>query len=174
MEDSRGAGDRCLLTISCASDEFIAGATASAQHPLNTRLGPVRILEVNMETRTNQFVAGIADEGLHLLVDVGNDAPWVRGHQRVNAEFRKKAGTELLVAQALIEQMLLDFRLFARCVVGADQQIADDSSLRITQCRNRYDRREAAAILANVREFVNVFDAARRFEDQCLEARLNW
>ncbi len=109
-----------------------------------------------------------------MLVDIGNDAPRVHGHQSVDAEFRKKAGTELLVVQALIEQMLLNFRLLARCIVGPDQKIADDSALCIAQGGNRYDGRKAAPILADVGEFVDVFDAARGFEDECLETRLNW
>ena len=174
MESGPGAGDHCFLAIPRARGELIAGATASAQHSLDAGLGPVRIGEVIPERRAGQFVAGVADEGLHLLVGVGDDAAGVCGHQRVNTEFGEKAGTELLVAQALIEQLLLGFRLLARCVVGADQQVADDSALRVAQGRNRYDRGKAAPILAGVSEFIDVFDAARGFEDQCLEARLNW
>ena len=50
----------------------------------------------------------------------------VGGHQRVDVGFDQRAGVELLVAQALIELLLLGFDLLARGVVGADQQIADD------------------------------------------------
>ena len=39
----------------------------------------------------------------------------------------KRASVELLVAQPLIELQLLRFDLLARGIVGADQQIADDS-----------------------------------------------
>ncbi len=63
------------------------------------------------------------------------------------------------------------FRLLARGVVGADQQIADDCILSVAQRRDRHDRREAAAVLADVGQLVDVLDPARGFEDQCLEAR---
>ena len=73
-----------------------------------------------------------------------------------------------------LEQMLsLCFDLLARGVVGADQQIADDRALSIAQRRDRHDRREAAAILADVGQLVDVLDAARGLEHQGLEARRN-
>jgi hypothetical protein len=43
----------------------------------------------------------------------------------------------------------------------------------VAQRRDRHDRREAAAVLADVGQFVDVLDAARGLEDQCLEARRN-
>ena len=63
------------------------------------------------------------------------------------------------------------FGVLARRVVGADQQVADDPALRIAQCRDRDDRREAAAVLADVGQLVDVLDAARGLEHQRLEAR---
>jgi hypothetical protein len=68
-------------------------------------------------------------ERLHLLVDVGDDAERVGGHQRVDVRFDQRAGVELLVAQALVELLLLFLDLLARGVVGADQQVADDGVL---------------------------------------------
>lgn len=53
--------------------------------------------------------------GWNLLVDVGNDSARVRGQQRIDAGFGEKAGIELQVAQALIENLPLSFRLLARC-----------------------------------------------------------
>src|SRR5476649_980277 len=47
-----------------------------------------------------------------------------------------------------------------RLKLGADQQIADDGVLRVAQCRDRYDCREAAAILADISQLVDVLDAA--------------
>ena len=41
-----------------------------------------------------------------------------------------------LIAQALIELLLLGFDQFARGVVGADQQIADNGVLRVAQGRD--------------------------------------
>ena len=53
----------------------------------------------------------------------------IGGHQRVDVGFDERARVELLVAQALIELLLLGFHLLARGIVGADQQIADDAAL---------------------------------------------
>ena len=97
-----------------------------AQHQLDARLGPLRIGEVVLERRADQLVARAAGERLHLLVDVGDDAGGIGGHQRVDVGFDQRARVELLVAQALIELLLLGFHLLARGIVGADQQIADD------------------------------------------------
>ena len=68
-----------------------------------------------------------------------------------------------------LEQRL--FRLLARGIIGADQQIADDRALIVAQRRDRDDRREAAAVLADVGQLVDVLDPARGLEDQRLEAR---
>ena len=65
------------------------------------------------------------------------------------------------------------FRLLARGIVGADQQIADDGVLRVAQRRDGHHRREAAPILADVGQLVDIFDPARGLEDQCLEAWRN-
>ena len=95
----------------------------------------------------------------------------IGGHQRVDVGFDQRARVELLVAQALAEPLLLRFDLLARGVVGADQQVADDRVLRVAQRGDRNDRREAAAILADVGQLVDVLDAARGLENQGLEAR---
>ena len=73
-----------------------------------------------------------------------------------------------------LEQMLsLCFDLLARGIVGADQQIADDCILGIAQRRDRHDRREAAAVLADISQLVNVLDAARGLEHQGLKPGRN-
>ena len=68
---------------------------------------------------------------------------------------------------------LLQFQLdlLAHGIVGADQQVADDVAVIVAQRRDRHDGRKAAAILADVGQFVDVLDAARRLEGQGLEAR---
>ena len=66
-----------------------------------------------------------------------------------------------MVAQALSEQLLLCLDLLASGVVRADQQVADDCVLRVAQRRDRYDCREAAAVLTDVGQLVDVLDAAR-------------
>ena len=78
-----------------------------------------------------------------------------------------------MVAQTLIELLLLGFDLLARSVVGAYQQVTDDGFLIVAQRSDRHDRREAAAILADIGQLVNVLDAARGLEHQSLEARFN-
>ena len=60
----------------------------------------------------------------------------------------------------LLQPVLLGLGHFARGVVGADQQIADNRVMRIAQGRHRYDGREAAAILADISQLVDVLDAA--------------
>ena len=70
-----------------------------------------------------------------------------------------------------LEQRL--FRLLARGVVGADQQVADDGVLRVAQRRDRHHRRKAAPVLADIGQLVDVLDAARGLEDQRLERRRN-
>ena len=44
----------------------------------------------------------------------------------------------------------------------------------VAQGSDRHDRREAAAILADVGQFVDVLDTARGFEHQGLEAWHDW
>ena len=96
---------------------------------------------------------------------------WIGGHQRVDVGFDQRARVELLVAQALIELFLFGFDQLARGVVGSDQQIADDGVLRIAQRRDGHHRREAASVLPDIGQFIDVLDSARGLEDQGLEAR---
>ena len=49
--------------------------------------------------------------------------------------------------------------VLAHGVVGADQQIADDGVLSIAQGGDRHHRREAAAILLDVGQLIDVLDA---------------
>ena len=65
------------------------------------------------------------------------------------------------------------FDLLARGVVGADQQVADDFVPRVAQRRDGHHVREPAPILAEVRELVDVLDAAGSLEDQRFEPRLD-
>ena len=83
----------------------------------DTRLDPFRIGEVVPERRADQLRTRAAGECLHLLVDVGNEAGRIGGYQRVDVGFDERACVELLVAQTLIELLLLRFNLLARGVV---------------------------------------------------------
>ena len=79
----------------------------------------------------------------------------------------------MLVAKTLIEFLLLRLDALAGSVVGADQEVADDPALIVAQRRDRYNRREAAAVLANVGELVDIFDSARGLENQRIETGRN-
>ena len=68
--------------------------------------------------------------------------------------------------QSLVEFVLLGLNRFARSIVRADQQVADDNVLLVPQSRDGNNRRKPAAVLANIRQLVNVFDAARCLKDQ--------
>ena len=65
----------------------------------------------------------------------------------------------------------LRFDALAHGIVGADQQVADDVAVVVAQRRDRHDRRKAAAVLADIGQFVDVLDPARGLESQRLEAR---
>ncbi len=67
----------------------------------------------------------------------------------------------------------LFFYLPTSGVIGANQQIPDYGVLSVTQCGDRYDRWEPAAILSDVGQLINVFNAARGLEHQRVEARSN-
>jgi hypothetical protein len=58
-----------------------------------------------------------------------------------------------------IVQRQLD--LLAHRIVGADQKIADDVAVVVAQCGDRHDGRKAAAVLADIGQFVDVFQAAQ-------------
>jgi hypothetical protein len=118
-----------------------------AQHQFDTRLCTIRIGEVTLERSANQFITSETGERLHLFVDVGNDAGRIGSHQRVDVGFEQGARIKLMVAQALSELLLICLDLLARFVVGADQEVTDDRALSVTQRRDRYDCRKAAAIL---------------------------
>jgi len=90
-----------------------------------------RIGEVVLERRADQLVASGTGQTLHLLVDVGDDAARIGGHQRIDVGFDERARVKVLIAQPLIELHSLFFYLLAGGVVSADQQVSDDRILRI-------------------------------------------
>ena len=130
MEGGRVVGHHGEGAIPGARGELVVGDLAFAQHAVDARFRTAGIGEVVLEGRADQLVARAPGQGLHLLVDVGDDAPWIGGHQGVDVGFDERARVELLVAQPLIELLPLLFDLLARGVVGADQQVADDGVLR--------------------------------------------
>ena len=171
VEGGRVVGHQGLLAVPGACGELVVGDLALAQHQLDAGLGALRVGEVALERGADQLVARASGQRLHLLVHVGDDAARVRCDQRINVRFDERPRVELLVAHALIEQHPLGFHLLARGIIGADQQVADDPPLGVAQRRDRDDGREAAAVLADVGQFVDVLDPARGLEDQGLEAR---
>ena len=76
-----------------------------------------------------------------------------------------------MVAQALIKLLLLFLDLFARGVICANQQVADDPALTVAQRGHRYNGWETAPVLADVGQFINVLDPARGLEDEGFEPR---
>jgi hypothetical protein len=73
--------------------------------------------------------------------------------------------------QVAVQAFLFGLGVFACGVVGADQQVADDGLGRVAQRRHRHHGGQPAAVLAQVGQFIDVFDAAPGLEDQRLEAR---
>ena len=91
------------------------------------------------------------------------------------AQFVAHAGQEIgLGAVGLLRRghrlVQLRFDLLAHGIVGADQQVADDVAVVVAQRGDRHDGRKAAAVLADVGQFIDVFDFARGLERQRLEA----
>ena len=155
-----------MLAVEGARRQLVVGDLLFAQHELDRRFGPLRIGEVALERRADQLVTCAAGERLHLLVDVRDDAGGVGRHNGVDVGFDQRARVELLVAQALIELLLLGFDQLAGGVVGANEQITDDGVLRVAQRCHRHHRREPAAVLADVGQLVDVLDGARGLEYQ--------
>ena len=126
----------------------------------------LRIGDVGRRDLVHHLGGGVAEHPLGADVEDLDDALGVGGDAREVGAVEDRA-----LQRAGLEQRL--FRLLARGVVGADQQVADDGVLRVAQRGHRDHRREAAAVLADVGQLVDVLDAARGLEDQRLEARRN-
>ena len=75
--------------------ELVVGDLALAQHLLDAFLGPLGVGEVVLEGGADQLVPGVARQGHHLFVHVGDDAQGVRGHQGVDVRFDQGPGVEL-------------------------------------------------------------------------------
>ena len=140
------------------------GVPSSALSALRARDDFLRVGNVGRGDLVHHVGGGVAQHALGTDVEDLDDA------LRVGGDTGEVGAVENRVLQsACLEQRL--FRLFARGVVGADQQIADDLVLLVAQRGDRYDRREAAAVLADVGQFVDVLDTARGLEHQGLKAR---
>ena len=159
-----------FLAVAGARGKFVVRDPAAAEYAFDAGLGPFGVGEVVFERGADEFIAGAAGERFHLLIDVGDDTGGVGGHQSVDVGFNERAGVELLVAQALIELLLLGFDLFARCVVGANQQVADDAAGVVAQSGDGYHSGKAAPVFADIGQLVDILDATRSFENERLEA----
>ena len=140
--------------------QFVVGDFFTAQHHVDGSNSSVWLGEELFEGRTNQLVARAVGEFFGLLVDVGDDAGGIGRHDRVNVGFDQRARVELLVAQALVEFFLLFFNQLTGGVVCANQEVANDGVLCITQGRHRHHRRKATAVFSDVGQLVNIFNAA--------------
>ncbi len=128
VEGRRVVGHHGERAVPGARGELVVGDPALGEHAVDARLGPVRIGEVVLERRADQLVARAPGQRLRLLVDVGDDAARIGGHQGVDVRFDERARVEVLVAEPLIELRALLLDLLARGVVGADEQVADDGA----------------------------------------------
>lgn len=88
-----------FLAVSGARGELVISDLLVAEHQLDARLGPVGIGEVILERRADQLVARATGQDFHLLVDVGDDAGRIGGHDRVDVGLEQRARVELMVAQ---------------------------------------------------------------------------
>ncbi len=132
-------GHHRLLAVPGTRCELIVGDFLFAQHQFDTHLGPLRIGEVVLEWRTDQLITGATSERLHLLVDVGDGARRIGGHQRVDVGLDQGARVELLVAQALVGLLACgDITQYAGKVTLASQPHLADCHL----------HREHAGVLA--------------------------
>jgi hypothetical protein len=87
VESGRVEGDHRLLAIPAARRELVVGDLAFGQDLPDARFGQLRIREEMLERRADQLVPGATGERLHLLVDVGDDALGIGGHDRVDVGF---------------------------------------------------------------------------------------
>ena len=121
-----------------------------------------RIRNVGWRDLVHHFGGGVAEHALGADVENLDNTLGVGGDAGKIGAVENRA-----LQRAGLEQCF--FRLLARGIVGADQQVADDNVLRVAQRGDRDHRREAAAVLADIGQFINVLDAARRLEHQRLE-----
>ena len=173
VQGRRVVGHHGLLAVPVARRQFVVGHLLLAQHQVDAGLGAIGIGEEILERGADQLVARTTGQRLHLLVDVGDDARRIGGHQGVDVGFEQRPRVELVIAQALRQLALFGFDLLAGRVVGTDQQVADDGLLRVPQGRHRDHRGQAAPVLADVGQFVDVLDPARCLEDERFETRCN-
>ena len=143
-------GHHRLFAIQGARREFVIGNLVFSQYLVDGRLGPVGIREIALKGGAYQFIPRATSECFHLLVRIGNDAKRIGGHQCVNVGFNQRTRIELLVAQTLVKLLSLFLNQFAGGVVGADEQVADDGVLWVTQRGDGHDCGEAAAIFAEI------------------------
>lgn len=87
VEGGRIVGNHGLATVPASCRQLVVGNLAYRENPLDAGLGQVGIGEVVLESRADQFIARTACQGLHLLVDVGDDALRIGGHQSVDVGF---------------------------------------------------------------------------------------
>ena len=68
---------------------------------------------------------------------------------------------------------MFGLHLLARCIVGANQQVADNTGLLVAQRGNRHHGRKPTAVFTDIGQLVDVFNAARSLEHQRFETRRN-
>jgi hypothetical protein len=135
--------------------QLVVGDAAFAQHLLDALVGARRLGEVGLERRPDQLLARVAGERLHLLVDVGDDAERVGGHQRVDVRFDQRARVELRRPQFFSQADFVGDVL-------RDQQEPDRSSAGVPSWCGDHARREPLAVLADPLDGAFPFAVAQR------------
>ena len=126
--------------------ELVVGNILFAQHQLDACLGSFLIGKIIMERRTDQLVARAAGKQFHLLVDVRNDPERIGRHDRIDVRFDERTRVKLLVAQSLIQLLLLNFHLFAHSDIAQDS--GEVTQVSQPHFAHRHLQREKPAILA--------------------------
>ena len=126
-------GNHGLGAILAAGREFVVSDFAFAEHAIDARFGPGGVGKVVFKRSPDQFLTGSAGEGFHLVIDIGNRAAGVGGHDGIDIGFDQGAGVELLVPQALIEFGALGFSEFSGGDILNDARHAAGFARRIEQ-----------------------------------------
>ena len=84
IKSSGVVGDHGFPAVPCAGGELVVGDRLFIQYQRDARLGPLGVGEIFFERCADQFITRAVGERLHLLVDVGDDAHRVGGHDGID------------------------------------------------------------------------------------------
>src|SRR5207245_9394277 len=99
--------DDGLLAVAGPDGELVVGDAALREDLADALLGALRLGEVVLEGCADELVAAPASNLAHLAVHVGDDPERGGGHERVDVRLDEPAGVALLLAQLLLDLLLL-------------------------------------------------------------------